>query len=190
MAAGLIEAIRFPPIRIALFICSGCLIILLLTIMGLWWPAHRQHDAVQLSIDEKRRQLVLLLQADDIGRAYRSALQVVPRLESRLTLDMSQAEFVNILGRLSSRHGARLLAQSFDERKVQQDQPIIALELNLEGPYAAIRGFMLGLSDLPVWCEIEEMRLERARESTGIIRAQLRLIVHRKAAIKSARDNL
>jgi Tfp pilus assembly protein PilO len=182
IVASLFESVRFPPLRIALFVCAGFMALTLITATGIWWPAHREHEAAQLDLEEKTQQLVLLIQADDIGRAYRSTLETVPRLEKKLSLDMSQAELVNILGKLASRSGARLLAQSFDERKVQQGPPIMTVELSLEGPYVAVRGFMLGLSGLSVWCEVEDMRLERAREGAGLIRAQMHLIVYRKVA--------
>lgn len=176
------EATRHPSLQVSFY---GCLILsglLIVAAASFWWPAQRELISTQVSIEEKRRALVMHMQAGEIAQTYKTSLELVPHFEKRLGVTLSQSELVERLGKLASRQALRVLAQSFDQRADIEAREVLALELTLAGDYNGIRGFLSGLGELPVLLEVTEMRLERGRQGSGVlVQAQLRLAVYRQA---------
>jgi Tfp pilus assembly protein PilO len=147
-----------------------------------WWPVSRAHEASRAAIDEQRRAIVLARQADALAAAYQRAVQEVPKVEQKLARDVGQAELVQGLARLAQRSGVRLLGESYEDGKPEGGYTPLHAEVSVQGAYAGLRDFLQGVPELPMWGDVQEMRIERARDGQGIVKARLRLVMFRKTA--------
>jgi len=176
-------ALRHPLWRRLLVGNVVLFVLMILVATFVWWPAERELDQLQGSIESKRQELVTRLQAGEIVEAYRTSLNTAPILEKKLAATVSQSELIQRLARLAAQKTLKVVAQSFDRGpEGQAVGDIQVLEMTVSGDYRGVRGFLNGLSELPVVIEVTEMRLERGRERGGAaLQAQIRLAVYRKA---------
>jgi Tfp pilus assembly protein PilO len=161
-------------------------VLTLVACAALWWLAARSHDRQLQAIDAERRRVVLARQADEVTAAYRLASAQIASIDNRLAHTTGQADVVASLARLAQRSGIRVDSEAYEESK-SGELVLLAAQLSLQGSYSALRDFLLGLSDLPVWVEVHELRFERVRDGDGLIKAQLRLAVFRNDG-KSSKD--
>lgn len=171
--------LRHPIVRIGLWV-NAALVLMTVVFTSFWWPAVREHQTLTEAVDGKRRQMVNALQAGDMLRAYRHAQIAVPKLEEKLRTGVRQSELIDRLGQLTRQHDVRVLAQSFEDGKIRGAYLPLQVNLTLQGRYSAVRDFLNDLPSLPVWAEIQEVNLERSRESPEAVRAQLRLLTFRR----------
>lgn len=179
--------LRHPVVRMGLWV-NVALALMTVALIAFWWPVAREHQTLTAAVDGKRRQMMNALQAGDMLRAYRHAQVAVPKLEEKLRTGARQSELIDHLGRLAREHNVRVLAQSFEDGKVRGAYLPLQVNLTLQGGYSAVRDLLDGLPSLPVWTEIQEINLERSRESPDAVRAQLRLLTFRRTGSDRAVD--
>jgi Tfp pilus assembly protein PilO len=176
-------ALRHPYVRAGGWI-NLALIVAAIAAAAVRWPVAQQHAELTAFVDAKRKQMVYSMQAGEMMRNYRHAQAVVPRLEQKLQAGMRQSDLVDSLGRLARQHDVRVLSQAFEEGKARGAYSSLHVNITLQGRYTALRDFLDGLSSLPLWLEIQEAGIERAREAPDAVRTQLRLTTLRKATGK------
>lgn len=181
---GLRYAFRHPYVRAGAWI-NLALAVAAIATAAIRWPVAQQHAELTATIDAKRKQIVYAMQAGEMMRNYRHAQTVVPRLEQKLQAGVRQSDLIDQLGRLARQHDVRVLSQTFEEGKARGAYSPLHVNIALQGRYGALRDFLDGLSSLPLWLEIQEAGLERARETPDAVRAQLRLTALRKAPGKA-----
>lgn len=171
-------AARHPAIKVAL---AGLLILLVVSgiAFGYWWPAHREQQTLVAQIETQRRVAVEAMQAGEIARAYHSAKSAAEALERKLNASTGQADLVKSIERLAARRGVRIVSQAFEEAKTKNEHSPLFLDIGLQANYSSLRGFLSDLHGLPVWVEVQEVSLERSRDS-GTIKAGLRLLTYRR----------
>lgn len=171
--------LRHPIVRVGLWV-NAALVVMTVVFISVWWPVVREHQRLTTAVDEKRRQMVNALQAGDTLRVYRHAQIAVPKLEEKLRTGVRQSELIDRLGQLTRQHDVRVLAQSFEDGKIRGAYLPLQVNLTLQGRYSVVRDFLNDLPSLPVWAEIQEVHLERSRESPEMVRAQLRFLTLRR----------
>lgn len=176
-------ALRDRRVRLTITIDAVLLMLLLATILLYWWPQVSAQRQLHGQIEESRRALVIALQASDIAKAHAEAARVTKAVDEKLRAPVKQAQLVQGLAMLARTHGVRIVSESYEEGKRQTDYAPLFLQVMVEGKYGGIRGFLSDLSTLPLWLEAEELRLERLRESSSVLRAQVRLRAIRPAAL-------
>lgn len=174
-------AYRHPWVRWGAWINLGLIIAVVVAAL-IRWPAAQQHRALEAAIDGKRKQMVYASQAGEMMRQYRHAQVVLPRLEQKLQAGARQSDLIDSFGRLARQHDIRVLSQTFEEGKPRGFYSPLHVNIALQGRYAALRDFLDDLASLPLWIEIQEAGVERARETPDAVRVQLRLTALRKAA--------
>lgn len=184
---ALIEAflysLRHPLVKAGLWSALATAAICVAVTLGFWWPPHSDSQDLMDRIESKRREVVSSMYAAELTRAYTRAQREVPELEKKLDNVGSQSDLVGNLGRLAGKTGVRILSESYNEGKPQGIYIPLHIDLVLQGNYSALRDFFHGVPGLPVWSEIQDARLERTRESGGLVKAQIRLATYRKAAV-------
>ncbi len=179
--------LRHPYVRLGLW-ANGTLALLAVVVFAFWWPVTRDHQVLTETVDGKRRQMINALQAGDMLQAYRHAQVAVPKLEEKLRIGARQSELIDHLGRLTRQHDVRVLSQAFEDGKMRGAYLPLQINLTLQGSYSALRDLLDDLPTLPVWTEIQEMNLERSRESPELVRAQLRLLAFRRTGSERVVD--
>lgn len=157
-----------------------CLLAAIALVMaaGYWWPVQSTNLELADRLAQGRRALVEARQAEELARIYARNLQDVPRLEQKLEAAVDQTLIIDGLARLAREHGLRIVNQSYFERGGRLASDELVVELGIEGPYAAIRNFLHGLARLPVWLEVQEVRLANT-DDAGIVKGRLRLTNYR-----------
>lgn len=176
-------AMRSPGARMALVLNLVVVAALLIVVFFYWWPRATERQLLNESVAQARRALTRAMQANDLIAAYRTASRATQTVETKLQLSIKQAQLVQSLARLVARHGVRIVSESYEEGKRQGDYMPLFLQVTLEGRYAGVRGFLSDVHALPLWVEVQDVRLERMRESAGSLKAQLRLRAVRRAEI-------
>jgi Tfp pilus assembly protein PilO len=187
-AADLRYSARHPWARSGLWAVAAAAV-LTVAAAGAWWPAQREHGALEESIAAKRRSLVQARQAEELARAYAQARAAVAVLEKKLQHGATQAQLVENFARLARKHGVKIVAETYDEgRNAAGAQPALSAELTVLGSYPALREFLRELSALPTWSEVHEVRLETV-QGTGIQKGRIRIVTYRRAAPGEARTS-
>jgi Tfp pilus assembly protein PilO len=177
--ADLRHSARHPWVRGGLRACAlGAA--LLAASAAAWWPAQRGNAALETDIAAKRRTLSQTRQAQELVGAYAKAAKEVALLERKLKHAATQAQLVESFARLAARHGVKIVGETYDEGRGAAGQAGLSAELSVQGPYPALREFLRELSALPTWSEVQEVRLETARES-GLQKGRIRIMTYRPA---------
>lgn len=175
---------RHPQVRRGFWVSVVAVSLCLLALIY-WWPAHSSYQRLIEETQAKRREIVMSREAQDIANLYHQASQQIPVLERKLNNAVGQAELVNHLATLARQHGVKVLAESYNEGKNEgkgtERYRSLVVQLTLQGRYGALRQFMQGLSDLPVWSEIQDARLESNRAMAGQVKGQLSIVIFREA---------
>jgi len=176
----LLYLLRHPWARRGAFALGGAIVLLAVTAAATW-PLRNESARLEDEIAARRRALVSERQAEELARDYHRALADLPRFEAKLDRAFGQAQVIEELGRLARRRGVRILAQSFDDQRLRSPHQVMAAELTVQASYGAIRDWMTGLGELPFWIEVQELRLEAAREP-GVVQGRIHLAVFRRGA--------
>jgi hypothetical protein len=151
---------------------------LMIAALAAWWPAHRDAAALDERIAAKRRALADARHGDELLAAYGQASRDVALLEKKLRYGATQAQLVQDFARLARRHDVKILSETYDETR--GPQPSLSAELAVQGGYPALRDFVRGLSLLPTWSEVQEVRLESA-QGAALPRGRIRIVTYRQA---------
>jgi Tfp pilus assembly protein PilO len=151
-------------------------------LLGFWWPAFRAQETLDRKIDEARRAIATALQAGELLKGFAAATRATETIERKLNAPIRQAQLVQALAAIAGRHGVRIVSESYDEGKAQADYVPLFMQVALQGNYQGMRGFLNDVPTLPLWVEVEDVRLERLREPAGQIKAQVRLRAIRRTA--------
>lgn len=171
---------RFARLGLAL---NAVLLAGLTIVLSVYWiPSANERDALRRQVDEVRRTVTEAMQARELAKAYAGGSQAAHIVERKLQASAKQAELVQHLGALARRRGVRIVSESYEEGKRQSDYTPLFVQITLEGSYASIRDFLREVSTLPLWAEVQDARIERRREPTDLLKAQLRLRAVRHAA--------
>ena len=187
-AAELRYSARHPWARSGLWAVTAAAV-LVLAAAGAWWPAQREHAALDEAIAAKRRGVIQARQSEELARAYAQARGAVEVLEKKLQHGATQAQLVENFARLARKHGVRIVAETYDEgRGAAGAQPALSAELTVQGSYPALREFLRELSALPTWSEVHEVRLETV-QGTATQKGRIRIVTYRRSAPGEARTS-
>lgn len=170
---------RCKAVQHAMFATLAAAIICIVIVLTWWGPAKREQALLLRNIDAKRAAKVEAVRSAQITSAHRKAVHAVALLEQKLEVRTGQADLIQGIARLAAKRGVRVMAQSFDEGRVQRGDAQLYLELGLLGDYTSLRSLMSDFTTLPMWIEVVEARLEHSGESGSPVRAQMRLLTYR-----------
>lgn len=176
--ADLLYAARHPVARAGLWAVLAAMVLVVLA-LAWWWPAQRAEQGLNNDITAKRRALVQMQQADELLRRYETARKAVPLLEKKLEQSISQAQLVESLARLARQRGVRVISETYDEGRSTGGQALLLAELTVQGSYTMLRDFLRDLPGLPMWTEVQEVRLEGARGAAQI-KGRIRIATWRR----------
>jgi hypothetical protein len=116
---------------------------------------------------------------------YKSVLQAVEQIETKLDKVIPLSEFVERLNGLARQNQVQIINESRHMGKQHNGYLPIYQELVLEAGYSSMRKFLSGLSSLPTWTLVREMRLTKQRDSNQL-KANLVLVTFQKQSGESA----
>lgn len=174
-------SLRATTVRLALYALAAMAMVWA-GVAAIWWlPAHREHTRLERDIAARRATIVDAVRAAGVAEAERKAQAGLPLFEKKLATHAGQAELIRDVARLAAQRGVRVVSQSFDEGRSQQQDGALYLNLGLTGRYVSLRRLLADFAGLPVWLEVVEAHIERAGGRGGQVRAQLRLLTYRAA---------
>ncbi len=177
---------RHPLVRTGRMAMLVSLALALLVGASYWWPAQRAQAQAAADVDAKRKTLMLAMHAKEIARAHASAAKQIEALERKLNANNVQASLVEQLARLAGKHGIKIVSEVFEQGREQQGYVPLHLELNVQGSYGGLRGFLVGVQALPTWTYVQEGAIS-ADQDRGVLKARLRLVTYRRVATTQAR---
>lgn len=178
-------AARFPLTRYGLFALPVALLLLAIIWLWLWRPLAVQHDELGRSVNDTRQELLAMIRLNELRNDYESTLHAVEAIEAKLERVIPLSEYVERLNRLAREHDVQIINESRQTGRVQGNYQPIYQELVLEAKYESIRRFLSGLSSLPTWTVVNEMRLDKQRNSR-LLKASLMLVTFQKQAAEVA----
>lgn len=173
---------RHPFVRVGRVAAFASFALALLLGGFFWWPAQREQAQAAAEVDAKRQTLMAAMHAEEITHAHALASEQIDALERKLDARNVQAGLVDQLTRLANKHGIRIVSEVFEQGREQQGYVPLRLELNVQGSYPALRGFLMDLQVLPTWTYVQEGAINTADNSRGGLKARLRLITYHRAA--------
>jgi Tfp pilus assembly protein PilO len=176
--ADLRHSARHPWARGGLRACALGVVVLAASAAA-WWPAERGRAALEGEIAAKRRALVQTRQAHELLGAYTKTAKEVVLLERKLDHAATQSQLVESFARLARKHGVKIISETYDAGRPAAAQAGLSAELSVQGAYPALREFLRDLSVLPTWSEVQEVRLETAKES-GMQKGRIRIMTYRQ----------
>lgn len=184
LARQLRYASRFPANRYALLLLPVMLLLLLLVWLLLWRPMAVEHAALKHSVDETRQSLVSMMRLNELRHEYDQTLHAVEAIEQKLERVIPLSEYVERLNGLAQQHKVQIINESRQTGEIQNGYLPIYQELVLEASYESVRRFLSGLSSLPTWTVVNELRLDRQR-NTRLLKASLVLVTFQKQSAES-----
>lgn len=172
-------ASRFPLTRYGLTALPIALVLLLIMVFFFWLPVANRNQELLDSVEHSRRDLVSIMRLNELSTEYKSTLQAVEQIESKLDRVIPLSEFVERLNGLARDNQVQIINESRHVGKQHNGYLPIYQELVLEAGYSSIRQFLSGLSTLPTWTVVKEMRLAKQRDS-GQLKANLVLVTFQK----------
>lgn len=178
-------ATRHSGMRAGLWVLAAACGALGLIAVFLWWPAQHAHEEALARVESLRREIVLARQSGEIARAFEKARASIPLIRKKLESSTGQAQLVDSLGQLARRSGLQLLSESYEDGRINGMYQPLVIDIAVKGTYGSLRTFLAGLPALPLWGELQEIKLERAREGNAL-KGQLRLVLFRRSSAPTA----
>jgi len=172
-------AARFPLTRYALLALPVAALLLLIVWLVLWRPVAVQHAALSASVADTRQSLLSIMRLSELRDEYRHTLQAVEEIETKLERVIPLSEYVERLNVLARESGVQVINESRQVGKPQAGYLPVYQELVLETRYDSIRRFLSGLSSLPTWTVVNEMRIDKQRNG-DLLKANLVLVTFQK----------
>ena len=185
--AALRYSARHPWARSGLWICAAAAAFACLALAA-WWPAQREHAALEDRIAGKRRDLVQAQQADELLGAYARASKDAALLEKKLQHAATQSQLVESFARLARQHGVKILTETYEEGRSAGVQPTLSTELTVQAAYPGLRDFLRDLSALPTWSEVQEVRLESVQGSAAQ-KGRIRIVTYRAMPVQPVKSS-
>ena len=161
--------LRHPVVRSGSIAALFALSVFVIAFIFVWYPSASRHHEIQQDISQLRNKLVTQSKLNGLSRSYFSTQKMLEKIERKLDSTTSLAEFTHALNRLASKNKIKIISKLSRDSQVQQNYKIQYQELVLQGEYKALRHFILGLRDMPVWTLIKEVRLKKKKGSDELI---------------------
>ncbi|MFP4610485.1 MAG: type II secretion system protein GspM [Thiohalophilus sp.] len=170
---------RFPATRYALLVLPAVFLLLFIVWLGIWRPVAVEHARLSASVAETRQTLMSLMRLNELHDEYQYTLKAVEEIETKLERVIPLSEYVERLNALARESEVQIINESRQVGKAQEGYLPVYQELVLETGYASLRQFLSGLSSLPTWTVVNEMRLDKQRDS-DLLKANLVLVTFQK----------
>ena len=162
-----IPAFRWAALALALGMLSSLLS------FAFWRPAHLE----RVKSEQELARLESLVRqamrgADSRARAAKDKAYLASQW-AKAGILLSQSDQAALIGQAASKGRLSLLSAEFSPPERQAAARVYKLQLRLRGPYAALRGFLSGLQDLPVLILAQDTALEQA--GNGEVLADLKM---------------
>jgi type II secretory pathway component PulM len=171
--------LRYPSIKVAM-ISVGALLVVAAVFAALWWPVEQRRQELSASVDRERNTILASRRQEELASAYSRAKAGVDVLQKKLTYAATQAQQVADIAQLARRHDVMMLSQDYEESTRANEPSMLYTDLTMQSKYPALRSFVEDLAGLPSWTEVQEVSVERARES-GMVKSRIRLVTYRRA---------
>lgn len=173
--------LRHPLLRAGVIATLAVLLAALLLTLAWWGPMKLEQWKNIDTLDAKHLELREAKRALGISQANRNAQTTVALIEKKLHAEMNQAQAVQLLSKLAARQKVRVLSQSFETGKKQEQIEALYIDLTLLGDYRGIRGMLAELPKMNGWIEVLEANFDSAAKGEAQVKCQMTLAVYRYA---------
>lgn len=163
---------------------AAAFVIVMCVFAVLWWPIEQHRQELSDNIARERSAILVARRQEELASAYARAKAGVEVLHKKLTYAATQAQQVADIAQLVRRHDVLMLSQDYEESAKANEPSMLYTDLTMQSKYSALRSFVEDLAGLPSWTEVQEISIERARES-GMVKSRVRLVTYRRAPAPS-----
>lgn len=172
-------SLRHPAVRAGGILAVTLALCSLLVLLAWWGPMKVEQWRYQEAAAAKRKAWLDGKRALELSQANRKANATVALLERKLNSELNQAQAVQTISRLAANHGVRVLSQSFEAGKKQEQVAVLFIDLTLLGSYQGLREMLEDLPGMSGWVEVLEANLDTAVNGGAQVKAQLTLAAYR-----------
>jgi len=174
---------RLPGTRLAIALLFTSAMILAVVFIAFWWPAFRDVQSLNDSLDTKRREIATRLYVTQIAGISAKAKARLDRFERRLYGADTQSLLVQQLGKLAEEMHVEIFSESYEESDIGDRYLPLYIELAVRGEYGSLRSFLQKMRFLPVSYFIQDAVLSASPSQNEAIEMHLRLVTYRKALL-------
>ena len=130
---------------------------------------------LKAELEQKRRQVVDAQYAKQLVAAFSTGKNQIAVLEQKLQVKGVQSTLVHEMEKLSRQNAVQLLAQSYQEGKVEGGYAVLQHELVAAGSYYNLRRLIRDMERLPTLSFIEEASFSKSAGRDARLKLSLRL---------------
>lgn len=130
---------------------------------------------LKAELEQKRRQVVDAQYAKQLVAAFSTGKNQIAVLEQKLQVKGVQSTLVHEVGKLCRANAVRVLAQSYQDGKVEGGYAVLQHELVAAGSYYNLRRLIRDMERLPTLSFIEEASFSKSAGRDARLKLSLRL---------------
>ena len=181
---------RHPLLRTGVVTTLALLAGLLIVSLAWWGPMKLEQWNTAAAIDARQLALQDAQRAAQLSKANSNAMTTIALLEKKLHAELNQAQAVQLLSQLATRQKVRILSQSFETGKKQDQIETLYIDLTLLGDYHGIKGMLAELPRMNGWIEVLEANMANAAKGGKQVKCQLSLAIYRYSQNNNDRGSL
>ena len=172
--------LRQQGVRRGLVLLAAALI--LLTIAGIQY--HRivtnEIGGLRAELENKRREAVDAQYAIQLVAAFSNGKEQIAVLKKKLQVQGVQSTLVHEIEKLCRQNAVRVLAQSYQDGKMEGSYAVLRHELVVAGSYHKLRKLIRDMEKLPTLSLVEEASFTKPSEQDARLKLSLRLATYHR----------
>lgn len=180
-ATAVSRALMHPLVKLCGASALLSLLLCLLVVTQLWYPAHKQVMQVEYKTQKLETEMRALIAQQQLAQQYRETLKAVLALENKLEADTTQARLINNLNALAKRHRVSLISDSSSEGRRRGAIMPLLQDVVIEGRYPGVRRLIQGIDQLPTWTVVQEIIIAAEQKNSATVVGTLKLVTYRQA---------
>ncbi len=158
--------------------------LLLLAVAGIQYRhvVTNQIGGLKAELEQKRREAVDAQYAKQMRVAFAAGKKQIAVLEQKLQVQGVQSTLVHEMEKLCRLNAVIVLAQSYQEGKVEGDSAVLQHELVVAGSYHNLRRLIRDMEKLPTLSFIEEASFTKTTGQDARLKLSLRLATYYRVA--------
>jgi hypothetical protein len=175
-------SLRHPQGRFSIIVFAISMLLVLFVGLAYWWPITHTASSLKIEIEDRQREIASAEYNLKLAQASADAAQQMELIEKKLDASVTQADLVQNIASLARRNKVKIVSVAYEEGKVKDGFSPLVHVLTVQAGYPELRGFIVGLQQLPTFTIAQEAVLSRSANSF-VIKAQLNIITYRRIVV-------
>ena len=182
MSAAWVNGIRYTlshqGVRRGLVVLAAALLLLIIAAAQYHRKVRIEIGSLKVALDHKRREAVDTEYAKQVTVAFSAGKKQVAVLDQKLRVSSVQSTLVHEVEKLCRLNAIQVLAQTYQDGKVEGSYALLQHELVVAGNYPNLRRLIRELERLPTLSFVEEASFTKSSERDARLKLSLRLATY------------